>query len=323
MPLELQYRCSEKYINSWFQALYECTEQVSSSLGVEFAIEGENRLIKKLIDEFTDYRLAGLMTEDEYARVMSIIVNTQKKHNNPELCNDGRKPIVMRRQPKKEPFIGGLLIPRNINDLPLLTIANRGFIAPDTIDLRDYCTKTEDQGAKPACAAYAASGFAENILWRKLDEPIQIEPLKLYDYAKKHDGQPNTDGTTLDAILKAVLDVTGYFDKSICHIKIIRNTTMVKYAVHKFGCCLLGMMVTEEWYDCNSKKSTIKGDGSKTLGGHAVLCCGYNRDGLIIQNSWGVDWGDYGFALITWDEAEKEFAYGAVLDNCLYDIKMN
>lgn len=320
MPLEIQYRCSEKYILSWFQSLKECTCQVVSSLGLELAQEGEARLIKRFIEEYTTYRLSGLMSEDEYARVMSIIAKVKCRPDCTEYSS-GHKPTV--RKPRKEPFVGGLLVPRDLEELPTLMFAYSEFKAPNTIDLRDYCTKTEDQGTKPACAAYAASGFAENILWRKLDKPIQIEPLPLYDYAKKHDGQPNTDGTTLDAILKAVLDVTGYFDKSICHIKMLRNTQVVKYAVHKFGCCLLGMMVTEEWYNCNRNKSMIKGDGSKTLGGHAVLCCGYNRDGLIIQNSWGVDWGDYGFALITWDEVNREFAYGAVLDNCLYDTKMN
>ena len=219
----------------------------------------------------------------------------------------------------------GLLEPRNIEKLPFLEFAREHFVCPETIDLRDYCVKTSDQGSNPWCAAYAASGFVSNILWRKTDMPPEIDAEPLYKLAKEIDGAPNVDGTTLTAIYHAVLD-KGYFDDKICSVKVLRTKDQVKYAIHKFGCCLLGMMVTNEWYYCNPNKTTISGKDPTTnsfLGGHAVLCCGYNPDGVIIQNSWGMDWGDYGFALVTWDEFEREFTYGAVIDNCLYDTKMN
>lgn len=218
--------------------------------------------------------------------------------------------------------LGTMLEPPSIGTLLGLSIKGERFLAPSTIDLRDYCVKTSDQGKLPWCAAYAAAGFASNILWRKLDFPPKIEPQPIYEYAKKIDGNPKSDGTSLDAVLSALLEF-GYFDKSKCDIRILRNQEQVKYAIHKFGCCLLGMMVSNEWYYCNSKKSTISGKTQKTLlGGHAVLACGYTREGIIIQNSWSPDWASYGFALITWDEFDREFVYGAVLDNCLYDTKM-
>ncbi len=44
------------------------------------------------------------------------------------------------------------------------------------------------------------------------------------------------------------------------------------------------------------------------LGGHAFALVGYNSDGFIIQNSWGPDWGFYGFALLPYEEWTK---YGA------------
>lgn len=219
----------------------------------------------------------------------------------------------------------GLLEPRNIEKLPFLEFARGHFVCPDTIDLRDYCLKTSDQGSNPWCAAYAAAGFVSNILWRKTDIPPTIDAEPLYKIAKELDGAPDADGTTLTAVYHAVLD-KGYFDDKVCAVKVLRNKDQVKYAIHKFGCCLLGMMVTSEWYYCNPNKTTISGKDPTTnsfLGGHAVLCCGYNPDGVIIQNSWGMDWGGYGFALVTWDEFEREFTYGAVIDNCLYDTKMN
>lgn len=218
---------------------------------------------------------------------------------------------------------GDLIIPRNIDDLPILSVNMQTFKAPKTIDLRDYCIKTEDQKSNPWCAAYAAAGFASNINWRKHDVITTYDKESIYSSAKKLDGIPKAEGTTLTAALEVLL-WQGIFDSSKCQTKVIRNLNQIKYAVHKFGCCLLGIMVTREWYKCNRNKSTISGKSDREqVGGHAVLCCGYNQDGVIIQNSWGVNWGSYGFALITWDELERTFSYGAVLNNCLYDTKMN
>lgn len=221
-----------------------------------------------------------------------------------------------------EHLVGDLLIPSDLDELPILSFRKKEFKAPRTIDLRDYCVKTQDQKDKPWCAAYAACGFASNILWRKNDYPEIFDPTPIYKYAKSIDGQPDEDGTSLTAVLKGLLEYK-YFDESICSIKVLRNTEQVRYAIHKFGCCLVGLMVSKEWYQCNPKKSTISGKTGKTiLGGHAVLACGYNDDGVIIQNQWGIGWGKYGFALITWAEFSREFVYGAVLNNCLTDFRI-
>lgn len=40
-------------------------------------------------------------------------------------------------------------------------------------------------------------------------------------------------------------------------------------------------------------------------GGHAFAIVGYTEHGFIIQNSWGVDWGQMGFALLTYEDWVK------------------
>ena len=218
---------------------------------------------------------------------------------------------------------GYLEVPKDLDVLPSLAFGGTKFVAPCTVDLRDYCTRTEDQGSKPWCAAYSAAGFAENVLWRINDYPSQIDPSGIYKYAKTIDGDPHGDGTTLTAVLEALLK-DGVFDRSVCSIKVIRaDREKVKYAIHKFGCCLGGFNITSEWYELNERKTAITGDHGEELGGHAVLLCGYNDAGVIFQNSWGEGWGAYGYGLITWDAFDRQFMYGAVLDNCLNGMKMN
>lgn len=220
--------------------------------------------------------------------------------------------------------IGCCKVPKDIDKLPTLQFANGGFVAPDTVDLRDYCTKTEDQGSTPMCAAYTAAGFAENILWRKTDVPTQIDPVPLYKFAKTIDGDADGDGTTLPAVCDALL-YKGYFNADVCKTQIIQFNAeqMIRYAIHKFGCCLGAFNITREWYDCNMENPLITGTvKNETEGGHAVLVCGYTRDYVIIQNSWGVDWGRYGFGFVSWEAFRKQFLYGAVLTNALDGLKI-
>lgn len=223
-----------------------------------------------------------------------------------------------------------LLTPGDLQEFPQLCawFHAKPFHAPVTVDLRDYCTQTENQGDKPWCAAYAAAGMAENITWRRDDFITEIDPGPIYADAKKIDGDPNGEGTSLTAVLKVLLN-RGIFDPNVCKIQVIngnRSTAMeeVKYAIHKFGVMLGGLNITEEWYLCGPNKTSITGKSNRrSLGGHAILICGYNKDGVIIHNSWGEAWGSYGFALITWDEFIREFIYGATLSNCLNNMKMN
>jgi hypothetical protein len=39
-----------------------------------------------------------------------------------------------------------------------------------------------------------------------------------------------------------------------------------------------------------------------SAGGHAIALVGYDERGFLVQNSWGTDWGSYGFGLLTYDD---------------------
>lgn len=42
--------------------------------------------------------------------------------------------------------------------------------------------------------------------------------------------------------------------------------------------------------------------GNGNYGGHAVCCVGYNKEGFIIQNSWGESFGDSGKCILPYNE---------------------
>ncbi|ALS95383.1 diffusible signal factor-reguated C1 family cysteine protease [Xanthomonas oryzae] len=45
---------------------------------------------------------------------------------------------------------------------------------------------------------------------------------------------------------------------------------------------------------------------TRILGGHAVVALGYDREGLIVENSWGTEWGNKGFGKLSWSVVAKD-----------------
>ena len=210
------------------------------------------------------------------------------------------------------------------NKVPMLCVGAEKFVPPLVVDLRGYETKTEDQGQYPHCAAYTASQFAENIKWRVNGYPKDIDPVPLYNYAKSIDGDPHGDGTTLDAVCEALRHF-GYFDPDKCKTRLIWEGSGarddVKLAVHRYGCALGAFNISEEFYYKNARDCIIKDSKAPLVGGHAMEIAGYNLTGVILHNSWGLDWGMDGFGIITWEEFDRQFIYAAVLTNALDGLK--
>ena len=220
---------------------------------------------------------------------------------------------------------GGLKVPEKILKREMFC-ATKNFSAPEELILKGYCTPVENQGNLPYCAAYSASSFAENILWRKNHYHRDIDPVPLYKYAKTIDGDPNGAGTYLECTMEALLE-KGYFDKDICQIKQIGGELMfgngsaikdVKFAIHRYGVCMAGFNITTEWY--SPRNNIIKADRSYgSEGGHAVIICGYDKDGFIIMNSWGESYADKGFVKVSYNAFSKQFIYTTVMTHVLDD----
>jgi len=177
-------------------------------------------------------------------------------------------------------------------------------------------TKVEDQGSTPRCAAFSASSYAESILWRRTGAlPKDIDPGRIYTWAKQHDGDPNGDGTTLVAVLDSLSELDIF--EPYCRTRTIMSSFDVKAAVHRYGFCLLGLNITDEWYRGNRD---ITSTTARSVGGHAVLCVGYDEIGVWILNSWGQKWGQGGFAHISWNAFNRQFMYGAFSEGVYRDM---
>lgn len=212
--------------------------------------------------------------------------------------------------------VGFCTMPKSISYLAMPFSASVAKAVPLSVLNLGSATKVEDQGSTPQCAAYSASSYAESILWRKTGSlPREVDPQIVYMWAKQYDGDPDGDGTTLVAVLDG-LKALGYID-SDCQTRTVMSPFDVKSAIHRYGFCLLGLNITDEWYRGNRD---ITSTTARFVGGHAVLCVGYDQEGVWILNSWGPKWGQGGFAHIGWHAFNKQFMYGAFADGVYRDM---
>jgi len=223
---------------------------------------------------------------------------------------------------KKTNFEAGYLLK---DTRPLITSetysASPNFVAPRKIDNRDMCLRSSNQGNSPHCAGYSTAGFIEMFNWRTKHFPEQIDGDRIYYEAKKLDGQPTVNGTVLSCAGQGAINA-GLIKGTVK--RVLPTELDIQFAIHQYGSCVGGLMITNEWNTVEKATGRIinLGDKAITIGGHAIIFCGYNLDGIYIQNSWGEgEWGLYGFALLPWELFRRQIIDAMVIvpETCQFE----
>lgn len=201
---------------------------------------------------------------------------------------------------------------------------------PKRVDLRDKLPPVYDQGQLGSCTAQAgaaAYSFVSN-------KPPNPSKLFLYYNARLLDNPKwvlEDSGATLYHLIvgmeqfgvcpekKWPYDISKFKDKPTqeCYDKAKKNlVTEVNHlnpTLPELKACLasnfpfvFGIMVHSSFEsDIVSKtgKVPLPKKGEKQLGGHALLCCGYDDDQkvFICRNSWSSKWGDNGYCYLPYD----------------------
>jgi C1A family cysteine protease len=217
----------------------------------------------------------------------------------------------------------------------------------DIVDLRQYCSKVEDQGHLGSCTGQAIVGAYELLLNKEVpDKFIDLSRLFVYYNARLIENMVNEDvGAYVRDAIKAVQKF-GICSESIWpyHIRDYTITPSIQSyddarhrniqnyyrisvledildALNKELPVVFSMKVYESFEELYDYGTTAKlpAKGESPIGAHAMCFVGYdlNKKVLLARNSFGRDWGMEGYCYIPFDYARTE-----VMDNWVFNIDL-
>jgi len=204
-----------------------------------------------------------------------------------------------------------------LEDIPMgsdIVMASPKFMAPRKIDSRDMLLVSSNQGETPHCVGYSTAGYCEFVQWKMNHYPEQKDGDAIYKEAKRLDNSPNVNGTWPKFGVRAAINL-GFIAGQGRYVS--KSRKEVQFALHQYGVCIAGFMITTEWNKVEKKNGLISdmGNAAVNRGGHAVLLCGYDDTGVYLQNSWGTEWGIHGFGILRWSQFDRQFMNGMVIES--------
>lgn len=196
-----------------------------------------------------------------------------------------------------------------------------------------------DQGEEGACTGFGLACVVNYLRWRKARYPERLEPVSprmLYNFARRYDEYSGEDyeGSSCRGALKgwfrhgvclesdwpygdpAVRPRYGYAQRAAEHTLGVyfrvelRSITDLQAAIQQVGAVYASAFTHDGWSKLPTSKRLPRGhadlpvipfDGRPSqTNGHAFALVGFNRDGFVVQNSWGTGWGTGGFAVLSY-----------------------
>jgi hypothetical protein len=225
----------------------------------------------------------------------------------------------------------GLSEPARARSLASKIIRFAGSSPPASVDLTPYAPAVGDQGQVNSCAAwatdYTALGYWEN---RQGISGGVLAPM--YTYSQVTGGVDT--GTSLESHLSIAKSqgIDSWADywqgaynyytmptsaeiANAANWKLTNATPLaigesgnstvtqqsIEQAVAAGDPVVIGIPVYDNFmYLTAANHGYYAGIGGAYDGGHAVTVLGYDSTGVRIENSWGTEWGDSGFATLSW-----------------------
>jgi len=209
---------------------------------------------------------------------------------------------------------------------------NYGF-KPSKLDGSEYEFKVKENSSLPNSFSYKK--YLPPILDqgnRSICVPCSLSAHLDWNWAVDHDGRTFKDnGIVLNDIynaredkskdegmmIKEALDYLrkeGVMSKSglmkIRGYAKVPSTFGLKYALVMNGPCVGALKV----YNESDKFWNREYPDQPFLGGHAVSIVGYNKEGFIIRNSWGRNWGTSGYTILPYEDANKFLELWTIYD---------
>jgi hypothetical protein len=197
-----------------------------------------------------------------------------------------------------------------------------------------------DQGQEGACTGFGLAAVINYLRYRR-DEKLSVSARMLYEMARKHDEWPGEDyaGSSCRGAIKGWKNMGVCSEKiwpysarnpgqlTIAKVREARSTILGAYyrlqtnlndyhaALNETGAVYVSATVHSGWNNpekINDDKFATINQSSDPTGGHAFAIVGYNKNGFIVQNSWGRTWGTGGFAIWNYEDWYENISDGWV-----------
>ena len=197
---------------------------------------------------------------------------------------------------------------------------DRAVATPATVDLSPQLPACYDQGQLGSCTANAIAGAIQFVQAAQKLPSVMPSRLFIYYNERAMEGSIGTDaGAQLRDGIKSVVklgycpesdwpyDISQYTDKppTSCYSEALQDQVTVYYRVTVRLSAMLhclatgypfvfGISVYESFMNPPGGVVPMPTAGEKLLGGHAMLCVGYDQAArrFKFRNSWGAAWGD-------------------------------
>lgn len=205
--------------------------------------------------------------------------------------------------------------PHDSRDWIVNSVFSPNVKLPEKLDHRQNLQPIRDQGTQGSCAAQTGACIKE---WQeKIDVEFDewMSPQFIYNL-REYDGEGMTC-RGLMSILQKIGSVPerlfpygetmsepseelknkaeNYRIKNYAKVNTIEE---LKTSLTKSGPALIAVPV----YNYGKRMWKSTSEFNQLLGGHAMTIAGYNKDGFIIRNSWGKDWGDNGYTTFPYED---------------------
>ena len=216
------------------------------------------------------------------------------------------------------------------------------------VDLRSVCPPVYDQGDLGSCTANAlAAAYEIDQIIKKEVSPFVPSRLFIYYNERNIEGTVSSDaGAQIKDGVSVLSNIgvcpetmwtynpnvftvkpsptcytTAQLHRSIPGLRVQQNLNQIKQALLNGFPVVFGFTVYESFEGTQIATTgimTMPTPNEECLGGHAVLCVGYNdtKKVFIVRNSWGSSWGDGGYFYMPY-----EYMLNSNLASDLWTIK--
>lgn len=171
------------------------------------------------------------------------------------------------------------------------------FDIPVEFTYRPLMPPVRDQGTESTCVCQTLTGMLDVQRNAKNDVTNVCNNFSIQELYNQRSNKPQEGMIIKEAL--SILRHKGLNDEKIANYAMCTSVKTAKQAIVANGPLAIGMMV----YNNGSDKYWIS--KGMCVGGHCTMLVGYDENGFIMRNSWGLSYGNEGYITLPYSDFEE------------------